>query len=200
MSAPIDFYFDFSSPYGFFMSEKIDALAARFDRQVTWRPFLLGAVYKKLGEQPLPSKPMKGPYSVHDFERSARFLGLDCRIPDVFPVSTQHAARAFYWLADSDPALAQRFAQAAFRAYFVAGHDISQLDIVLGIAAKLGIDSDALTAALGDDAVKARLRSECDAAIEHGVFGSPYVVVDGEAFWGVDRLPQIERWLAEGGF
>jgi 2-hydroxychromene-2-carboxylate isomerase len=200
MSAPIDFYFDFSSPYGFFMSEKIDALAARFDRQVTWRPFLLGAVYKKLGEQPLPSKPMKGPYSVHDFERSARFLGLDCRIPDVFPVSTQHAARAFYWLADSDPALAHGFAQAAFRAYFVAGRDISQLDMVLDIAEKLGVDRDALATALGDDVVKTRLRSECDAAIERGVFGSPYVLVDGEAFWGVDRLPQIERWLAEGGF
>lgn len=200
MSAPIDFYFDFSSPYGFFMSEKIDTLAARFDRQVSWRPFLLGAVYKKLGEQPLPSKPMKGPYSVHDFERSARFLGLKCRIPDAFPVSTQHAARAFYWLADSDPALAHRFAQAVFRAYFVAGRDISQLDVVLDVAAAMSVDRDALTAALGDDALKARLRGACDAAIERGVFGSPYVVVDGEPFWGVDRLPQIERWLAQGGF
>lgn len=200
MSAPIDFYFDFSSPYGYFMSEKIDALAARFGRQVRWRPFLLGAVYKLTGAKALPSLPMKGPYSVRDFERSARFLGLNCRIPSAFPVATQHAARAFYWLDEQDSDLARRFAQAVLRAYFVDDRDISQAETVLDVAASLGVDRTALAAALEDDVVKARLRAECDAAIEGGVFGSPYVVIDGEPFWGVDRLPQIERWLETGGF
>jgi 2-hydroxychromene-2-carboxylate isomerase len=200
MTSSIDFYFDFSSPYGYFMSEKIDAVAARFGRSVRWRPFLLGAVYKLTGAKALPSLPMKGPYSVRDFERSARFLGLNCRIPSAFPVATQHAGRAFYWLDERDPDLARRFAQAVLRAYFVADRDISQVDTILDVAASLGVDREALAAALEDDAVKARLRAECDAAIERGVFGSPYVVIDGEPFWGVDRLPQIERWLETGGF
>lgn len=200
MSAPIDFYFDFSSPYGYFMSEKIDEVAARYGREVRWRPYLLGAVYKKLGSQPLPNLPLKGPYSVHDFERSARFLGLSCRIPEAFPVATQHAARAFYWLEDRDPALARRFALATLRAYFGDGRDISQLDAVLDLAAGLGVDRAALAAALDSDELKARLRAECEAAIERGVFGSPFVIIDGEPFWGVDRLPQIERWLETGGF
>ncbi len=200
MNAPIDFYFDFSSPYGYFMSERIDAMAARFGRTVRWRPFLLGAVYKLTGTKALPSLPMKGPYSVHDFARTARFLGLECRIPEAFPIATQHAARAFYWLEDQDPALARRFAQAALRTYFVAGRDLSQLDTVLDLAAGEGADRAELAAALESDALKARLRDECDAAIERGVFGSPYVVIDGEPFWGVDRLPQIERWLESGGF
>jgi 2-hydroxychromene-2-carboxylate isomerase len=200
MSAPIDFYFDFSSPYGYFMSEKIDEVAARYRREVRWRPYLLGAVYKKLGSQPLPNLPLKGPYSVRDFERSARFLGLSCRIPEAFPVATQHAARAFYWLEDRDPALARRFALATLRAYFGDGRDISQLDAVLDLAAGLGVDRAALAAALDSDELKARLRAECEAAIERGVFGSPFVIIDGEPFWGVDRLPQIERWLEMGGF
>lgn len=200
MSAPIDFYFDFSSPYGYFMSEKIDEVAARYGREVRWRPYLLGAVYKKLGSQPLPNLPLKGPYSVRDFERSARFLGLSCRIPEAFPVATQHAARAFYWLEDRDPALARRFALATLRAYFGDGRDISQLDAVLDLAAGLGVDRAALAAALDSDELKARLRAECEAAIERGVFGSPFVIIDGEPFWGVDRLPQIERWLEMGGF
>lgn len=200
MSAPIDFYFDFSSPYGYFMSEKIDEVAARYGREVRWRPYLLGAVYKKLGSQPLPNLPLKGPYSVRDFERSARFLGLSCRIPEAFPVATQHAARAFYWLEDRDPALARRFALATLRAYFGDGRDISQLDAVLDLAAGLGVDRAALAAALDSDELKARLRAECEAAIERGVFGSPFVIIDGEPFWGVDRLPQIERWLETGGF
>lgn len=200
MTSSIDFYFDFSSPYGYFMSEKIDALADRFGRQVRWRPFLLGAVYKKLGSQPLPLLPMKGPYSLHDLKRSARFLGLKCGIPDAFPVATQHAARAFYWIEGRDTALARSFVLATYRTYFGDGRDISQPDTVLDVAAGLGVDRAELAAALENDAVKARLRIECDAAIELGVFGSPYVVIDGEPFWGVDRLPQIERWLAEGGF
>ena len=198
--SPIDFYFDFSSPYGFFMAELIDDVAARYGRSVRWRPYLLGAVYKLLDEKPLPSKPMKGPYSVHDFERSARYHGLQCRIPEAFPVSTQHAARAFYWLDGQDADRARSFALAVFRAYFVDGRDVSQLDTVLDLAAESGADRDTLRVALGEEAVKNRLRAECDAAIARGVFGSPFVFVDDEPFWGVDRLPQIERWLETGGF
>ena len=116
MAEPIDFYFDFSSPYGYFMAERIDALAAAHGRSVRWRPFLLGAVYKVTGEVPLPSKPLKGDYSKRDFERSARFLGLRCRIPEAFPIGTQVAARAFYWLDERDPVAARAFALAVYRA------------------------------------------------------------------------------------
>ncbi|HJV92926.1 MAG TPA: DsbA family protein, partial [Azonexus sp.] len=48
--------------------------------------------------------------------------------------------------------------------------------------------------------LKARLKEEVDQAMQVGVFGSPYVIIDGEAFFGADRLPQIEKWLANGGF
>lgn len=200
MVDPIDFYFDFSSPYAYFMAENIDTIAARYGREVRWHPYLLGAVYKKLGTQPLTVFPLKGPYAVRDIERSARFMGLKCNLPEIFPVATQHAARAYYWLEERDPALARRFALATLRAYFSRGRDISQLDVVLDTAADLDADRTALAAALASDELKVRLRSICDAAIECGVFGSPYVIIDSEPFWGVDRLPQIERWLETGGF
>jgi len=200
MTDPIDFWFDFSSPYGYLMSEQIDALAERHGRKVRWRPFLLGAVYKQLGSQPLPSIPMKGPYSLRDFQRTARFLDLPLQIPDAFPVATQHAARAYYWLHERDCPMARAFAHAAFRRYFAEGQDISPAEVVLELAADVGADRAALSEALGGDEVKARLRAVCDEALARGVFGSPYVIVDGEPFWGVDRLPQIERWLETGGF
>lgn len=200
MSVNLDFYFDFSSPYGYFMAEQIDAVAARHGRAVTWRPFLLGAVYKQFGGQPLPSLPLKGPYSVHDFARSARFFGLECAMPENFPVSTQHAARAHYWLHDQDAELARRTSLALYRAYFRDGRDISAIDTVIAIAGAQGVSADALRDVLGSDSAKTRLRIECEAAIVRGVFGSPFVIIDDEPFWGADRLPQIERWLAEGGF
>ena len=89
MPEPIDFYFDFSSPYGYLASEKIDELAARHGRQVHWRPILLGVVFKHTGAAPLTLVPLKGKYSVHDFSRSARFLGLSYKHPANFPLATQ---------------------------------------------------------------------------------------------------------------
>jgi 2-hydroxychromene-2-carboxylate isomerase len=200
MAEPIEFYFDFSSPYSYLASEKIDELAARFERKVLWRPVLLGAIFKGLGTVPLVRQPGMHDYSLHDFARSARFLEVPFRMPMRFPVATQAAARAYYWLHDRDCALARRFAHAVFRAYFAEGHEISESPAVLHIAAQLGVEPTPLYSALEDPALKERLRQETDAAIAKGMFGAPWIVVDGEAFWGADRLPQVERWLETGGF
>ena len=199
--APIDFYFDFSSPYGYLLSERIDDLAARFGRRVHWHPILLGVVFQATGGAPLTlQNPAKAAYSLHDFARSARFMGVAYRHPTLFPLPTQNAARAFYWLHGQDCALARRFAHAIYRALFVDDRDISAPQTVLEIATDLGVDRNSLAAGLQSPEIKARLKDEVDHAMKAGVFGSPHVIIDGEAFFGADRLPQIERWLETGGF
>ena len=75
MTPPIDFYFDFSSPYGYLAAQKIEALAAKHGRAVDWHPVLLGVVFRQTGTAPLTDVPLKGDYSRRDFERSARFHG-----------------------------------------------------------------------------------------------------------------------------
>jgi 2-hydroxychromene-2-carboxylate isomerase len=200
MPAPIDFYFDFSSPYGYLASERIDALAAKYGRTTDWHPVLLGAVFKETGVAPLTSIPIKGDYARHDFARSARYRGVPFRMPEKFPISTQTAARIMLWLKGTDPARAVRIAHAFYRAYFVDGIDISEVDQALGVVASHGVDRAAAHAAIGDPEVKEALRREVDRAMARGVFGSPYVIIDDEPFWGFDRLDQIEHWLAKGGF
>jgi len=200
MPAPIDFYFDYSSPYGYFAAMKIDALAAKHGRSVNWKPILLGAVFKVTGAQPLPTLPLKGAYALRDILRSARFYGVEYKQPAKFPIATQAPARAFYWANERDPALAKKLAQALYQAYFVEGRDISSPDVTADVAATLGLKRDEVISALNDPAVKDRLKNEVDAAIKLGVFGSPYIVIEGEAFWGIDRFDQIERWLAHGPF
>jgi 2-hydroxychromene-2-carboxylate isomerase len=200
MANPIDFYFDFSSPYGYFAATKIDELAAKHGRVVTWRPILLGAVFKLTGQQPLPTIPLKGSYATHDLARSARLLNVPFKMPAKFPVSGTAPSRAFYWLGDKDPAAAKKLALALYHAYFVEDRDISNPEVTGNVAAKLGVNKAELTQALNDTAVKERLKNEVDAAIERGVFGSPYIVVDGEPFWGSDRLEQVDRWLKSGGW
>lgn len=199
--APIDFWFDFSSPYGYLISEKIDAVAAKHGRKVRWHPILLGIVFKATGSAPLTlQNSAKATYSLLDFERSARFMGIPYRHPDKFPLATQNAARAYYWLHGQDCALARQFAHAAYRALFVQNRDISAPETVLEIGAEIGVDRQQLETALQLPEIKARLKDEVDAALAAGIFGSPHVIIDGEAFFGADRLPQIERWLETGGF
>jgi 2-hydroxychromene-2-carboxylate isomerase len=200
MAEPLVFRFDFASPYSYFAAEKIDELAARFDRKVIWKPVLLGAIFKHLGTLPLVRQPGMHDYSVLDFGRSARFLDVPFAMPALFPIGSQVPARAYYWLHGQDCALARRFAKAVFRAYFVEGRDITEPAHILNIAAGLGVDPSALSSALESPAVKDRLRQETDAAIAAGMFGAPWITVDGEPFWGADRLPQIEHWLTTGGF
>lgn len=200
MTAPIDFYFDFSSPYGYFASTKIDALAAKFGREVVWRPFLLGVAMKITGGAPLPSVPMKGDYARRDFARSAKFYGVEYKLPSTFPIPTQAPARAFYWLARRDPKQAKALAAALYRAYFVDDIDISNPDATIAVCVGFGLKAEEVGAALNDPAVKDLVKAEVDKAIARGAFGSPYIVVDGEAFWGADRLVQVEKWLAESGW
>jgi 2-hydroxychromene-2-carboxylate isomerase len=201
MSRSLDFYFDFSSPYGYLASQKIETLAAKHGRAVDWRPMLLGVVFKRVGTAPLVDYPLKGDYSRHDMERSARFHGVaDFRMPSRFPIPTQSAARIVLWQKTIDPARATRVAKALFRAYWVDDIDISAPENAVAVAAKEGVDAAAARAAIDDPAIKEALKREVDGAIARGVFGSPFVFVDGEPFWGLDRFEQIDKWLSTGGF
>ncbi|MBK5103216.1 MAG: 2-hydroxychromene-2-carboxylate isomerase [Burkholderiales bacterium] len=200
MAAPIDFYFDFSSPYGYFASTRIDALGAKYGREVVWHPFLLGAAMKITGGVPLPNVPLKGDYAKRDFARSAKFYGVEYKLPSTFPISSQAPARAFYWLNQKDPKRAKALVTALYRAYFVDDINISNPEDTIAVCAKFGLAADEVRAAINDAAIKERVKSEVDQAIARGAFGSPYIVVEGEAFWGVDRLEQIEKWLASGGW
>jgi 2-hydroxychromene-2-carboxylate isomerase len=200
MSEPIDFVFDFVSPYSYLASERIDALAAKFGRKVKWRPVLLGGIVKALGTVPLLKQPGQADYSVKDFERSARFMSIPYKHPANFPVSTVAASRAYYWLHGQDCGKARDFAHRVFRTYFVEGRDVSDIAVLLELAEATGADRAALEPGMQDQAIKDRLREETDGAVTRGIFGAPWIVVDNEPFWGADRLPQIEKWLETGGF
>ena len=201
MKAPIDFYFDFSSPYGYLASCRIEELAAAHARTVDRHPILLGAIFKETGAVPLTQVPIKGDYSRRDMARSARFHGIDdFRLPSRFPIPTQAAARIVLALKAQDVALSTRVAHALYRAYFAEDIDISDPDVAADVAARAGADRTRIRAAVDDPAVKDALKNEVTRALERGVCGSPFFIVDGEPFWGLDRLPQLERWLARGPF
>ncbi len=201
MASALEFYFDYSSPYAYIASEEIEAIAERHGRELQWRPTLLGAVFKVVGGAPLTTlHPSKSRYAQRDFARSAAFAAVPFRQPTPFPISTITAARATVWLQQQGSPQLSAFIHAVFRAYFVSGRNISEAPVVMEVAQSLGLDVAALAAGAQSDAVKEALRVEVDRSIARGVFGAPTIFVDGEMFWGQDRLAQVERWITTGPF
>lgn len=204
MSKTIDFYFDYSSPYGFLASERIESIATETNHTVVWRPILLGAVFKVTGQKPLTEAPLKGEYSIMDFTRSAREQKLNYSHPEKFPIGAVAACRATLWLRENEDASLQamtaNFTHEVYRAYFVDNKDITNPEIIAEIAASMGIDVPTMASALTEQSIKDLLRKEVESAIANGVFGSPIMIVDGEKFWGNDRLDQMQRWLQSGGW
>jgi 2-hydroxychromene-2-carboxylate isomerase len=200
MAKPIDFYFDFSSPYGYLAAQRIDQIGEEYGREVVWRPFLLGVVFKTTGGQPLLGIPLKGDYARRDLARSARLMDIPFSMPKTFPFMSVSACRATYWLSETDPAAGKALAQALYRAAFAEGHSIADPPAVAAVAADLGLDRDEVLAAVQNPRIKDLLKREVAAAAKKGVFGSPFIIVDGEPFWGYDRLDDVDVWLDSGGW
>ncbi|WP_181175662.1 2-hydroxychromene-2-carboxylate isomerase [Mesorhizobium sp. B2-3-4] len=198
--APIEFWFEFCSPYAFFAGLEIADIACRHGRPIVWRPFLLGAVLQVTGMTPLPDQKLRGAYAVHDWRRLARFHKVSFSLPKVFPFMSLAPARMTYAVEHLAPCMAGPFASHMLSALFERGADIADISVAARLGAELGLDPAMLGAAATDQRWKDALRSRTDEAIERGIFGSPFVIVDGEGFWGSDRLGMVDRWLSVGGW
>jgi len=197
MAAPISLYFDFASPYAYFALDGIERLAEMHGRDIQWRPILLWAVFKAHGIAPPMEVPAKREYFEADMKRSATFHGIgDYRHPTRLPLSTHRAARLFYDLQGSDTATAHAFGREVFSAFFTRDEDISDEETLVEIAARAGVSSSDARNGMNGETGRAQLAAMTDAAISDKVCGSPWIIIDGEPFFGADRLPQIGWRLA----
>jgi 2-hydroxychromene-2-carboxylate isomerase len=197
----VDFYFDFISPFGWIGAERIGAIARRFGRRVNWHPFLLKVtVVETMGLPPPLQTPLKGEYLLHDIKRSLRYHGLSLAADARFSFSPVTAARAALWARTASPQSLEALVLALYHAHWSQGRNIAETDTVLDIITELGLSRSHAAAALGDDTLKTALRDETTSAVRAGVFGSPTIIVDGEMFWGSDRLWMVETWLKKGGW
>jgi 2-hydroxychromene-2-carboxylate isomerase len=201
MKAPVEFWFDFVSPYAYIAAQSIEQIAARHGRDVSWKPMLLGAVFKVTSSSPLTMRPpVMADYFKHDFLRSARYAGVPFVMPEPFPIATQNTCRVCLWLQDTAPQCVGEFVRQITRAYFSGPAALNDIGWLASQIAAMGLDGAASAAACDDIHYKEALKAQCGQAIEKGIFGAPWIIVDGESFWGNDRLPQVEQWLVQGGF
>jgi 2-hydroxychromene-2-carboxylate isomerase len=199
---PLHFYFDFISPFGYFAALRIEALAARYGRDVEWHAMLLGvSVMKVMGLKPLLDTPLKGDYIRREAERYMRRHGLVLkRKVDDKMMDPRNAGRAFYWLKKHKPELLAQSVHAIYKAYWIQGLDLSSAESIAEIISQLGIQTQWLTDGIQSIEAGQMLRSGVDESMKLGVFGSPTVLVDGELFWGVQSFELLDEWLKSGGW
>ncbi len=192
----IRFYFDLGSPYAYLAAERIDAL---MPAPVQWQPILLGGIFALTGRSSWSlGDPQRRDEGMAIVETRARAYGLPpVRWPDPWPSDYLYAMRAAtYAFAVGH---GRDFAMQAFRDAFQRGTDLSIPANVLAAAEAVGLDAARVQAAVADPAIKQALRAVTDAAHERGVTGVPTVEIEGQTFWGDDRLQDVAAHLQAGG-
>jgi len=189
----ITFWFDFASTYSYIAAERLRTLGA-VPPAVTWRPFLLGPIFRARGVEGSPNvaTPDKAAYMWRDLERLAAEHGLAFHKPEPFPqhsvsagrVATAHAAAP--WLPD--------FVCGVFRAEFADGRDIGHAATLAAVLDGLGVDAAAALAAAERAETRAALRAATEEAGGRGLFGAPSFTIGDELFWGQDRLDDALAW------
>jgi 2-hydroxychromene-2-carboxylate isomerase len=190
----IQLWFEFASTYSYPAVLRAPALAAAAGAAIDWRPFLLGPIFGAQGwnDSPFNLYPAKGRYMWRDLERICDREGLPFRRPSRFPRNGLLAARVARLAAEEG--WCQAFAQRVYRANFAEDREIGDASVLAELLAELGRDAGAVLPAAQSPQSKERLRAQTDEAVRIGIFGAPSFVVEGELFWGNDRLEQAIAW------
>lgn len=192
-AAIIEFFWDPASPYTYLAATQIEALAARHGATVVWRPFVLGKVFEATGNRAPATVAAKAKHLFQDVQRWATLYGVPFRFPTIFPINGIAAMRAA--CAADDAGHGGAFAQAIMKAYWADGADIAKPEAIAAVASAIGLDGEALIARTADAEIKDRLRANTEEAVKRGAFGAPTMFVDGQMFWGNDRLVLLENHL-----
>jgi 2-hydroxychromene-2-carboxylate isomerase len=189
------FYFDLGSPYAYLTAERISGVFTEAGLgQPEWQPILLGGLFKRFERGSWAETPARGE-GVAEIELRAAGYGLQAiRWPHPWPGNTLYAMRAATFAKQSGRTVA--FALAAFRQAFAAGRDLSDPDNVLIAAAACELHPRAVEKAVATQSVKRELIESTERAGDLGVRGVPAVVVEGEVFWGDDRLEEAAEAAA----
>ena len=189
------FWYDFASPYGYLAAARIETLARAAELELVWRPMLLGPIFAGQAADGSPYQPMGAAerrYRWRDVERSCAFHGLALRRPSSYPRNGLQAARVA--LLGADQSWGSAFTRAVYEANFVRDLDITDLDVLACLLEAAGVAAAEVIARSQALETKERLRAQVRRAMDLGIFGVPSFVVDGELFWGNDRLDQAIAW------
>ena len=201
MSLTVDYYFAPQSPYAYLGHERFAAIAREHGATVRVLPVDLGGkVFPVSGGLPLTKRaPQRQAYRLVELKRFSEWLDRPLNLqPKYFPVSGDDAAKLIIAvdLKDGTDA-AMKLTGAVMRAVWVQERNIADEQVLVALLAEQGMSAGRLEEA-HSQTVHERYEIDTQQAIEAGVFGAPSYVIDGEIFWGQDRLDFVSRRLVRG--
>ncbi|ARP74941.1 2-hydroxychromene-2-carboxylate isomerase [Bordetella genomosp. 6] len=193
-ASPVEMWFDFASPYSYLAMARVGGLAREAGVRLALRPFLLGPIFQAQGwnDSPFRLFPGKGAYMMRDIARLADKYGVPYSRPAVFPRMGVLPARIA--LLGQGQQWGVDFCLNVFRANFAEDREIQSEEVVRDLLRVQDLDADALIAQARQESTKEALRKQVDRARALGIFGAPTFMVDGEMFWGNDRLEDALAW------
>ena len=200
MALTIDYYLSPQSPWTYLGHERFAAIAAKAGATINVLPVDLGRVFPVSGGLPLAKRaPQRQTYRLLELQRFSAHLGLPMNVqPTYFPVNGDDAAKLIIAVDSHDGTeAAMKIAGAILRGVWVEQRNIADPTVLQAMLAETGLPARRLED-LQSQAVHERYADDSQRAIDSGVFGAPSYVVDGEMFWGQDRLDFVERRRARG--
>lgn len=193
MSAPIEFWFDFISPYAYLAWHRIHAVAEVHGRELVYRPVLFAGLLNHWGQLGPAEIPPKREFVFRQVSRRAAALGVPLQPPPSHPFNPLLGLR----LASLELPTEQRrrLIDTLFRATWGGGPGITDPAVVAALLDAAGFAGEALIAAAQSPAGKQRTLDSSAVALAAGVFGVPTMIVDGELFWGNDSFVDLEQVL-----
>jgi len=196
-ASALEFWFEFGSTYSYLSAFRIEDAEGV---QISWRPFLLGPIFEEQGwnDSPFNVYPAKGRYMWRDIERQCAKYRIPFTKPSRFPRNGLLAARAACLAKATSARWLPGFVRAVFRANFAEDREIGDVVEIRSILDELGQPGAELVEQAQMPENKQRLCEHTQRAIELGIFGAPSFVVEGELFWGNDRLEDALEWATPG--
>jgi 2-hydroxychromene-2-carboxylate isomerase len=198
MGKTFEFLFDFGGPNSYLAHKVLPEICARTGAEAVYIPILLGGLFKLTNNQaPLiryAETPAKRNYEMLEFDRFVKAHQLPFKMNPHFPINSLHLMRGA--VAAQHLGCFMPYVEAIMTAMWEDGVNTGEAEVVRQVLDKAGLDSDALLAKADEASVKAELAANTEQAAARGAFGVPTFFVDGEMFWGKERLAQVADALA----
>lgn len=196
MGKRVDFFFDVGSPASYLAWTQLPRICRDAGAELVYRPMLLGGVFQATGNASPVTVPAKGRYVHMEYQRYARRYGVPLTMNSHFPIITLHLMRVVAGVQLRAPERFDDLLKAVFQAMWVDDLDLNDAELTSRTLAKAGLTQAQVEELVGDPQVKAALRATTEEAVSRGVFGAPTTFVDGEMFFGQDKLDLVKEELA----
>ncbi|WP_027288489.1 2-hydroxychromene-2-carboxylate isomerase [Rhodovibrio salinarum] len=196
MAKTIDYYFFTISPFAYLGSAELERVAQDTGARINVRPIQVKTVFQETGGVPPAQRPQpRQDYRFVELDRWSQARGLPLtKQPAHFPVPDLLSCAAIY-AAEEQGGDPLRLAHAILKACWAEERDVFDRETLHAIAGETGHDADALIQTAEGRPMAQKVEQMTGEAIDRGVFGSPWYIVDGEPFWGQDRLDMVARKL-----